>query len=583
MQSKLFTQITLLLLTLGSLPMVAQTPFFTYDFSDETASLSDWTGGGENEGTETWKWSADPSRGGFLNFAAPTASNGYLYFDSDANGLNEHAVTLTSPIIDCSGQNQVFLEMYTQYVFYINDFSTVELGVSVDGGDFVYQDILEEVEAGNVFVTGQRVVAEIPDAINQSNVQIQIKWTGFFEYFLHIDDVALYNTAPILANDLAIRDVRHPSAYTTPLSQVDSMFFLGIAENIGADPQTNTHLRLTILDPEQNQVFQDSSDKTDMLAAGALDTLIIEQGFVPEAIGNYFVFESVVADEDDDFTGNNREIFTFEVSEDEFAVDDGDLQNVAAPAELNGDFWEGGNLYYVPNGAGYEAHEARFSVWSSGQTHIGKTATILLYKVAEDDEPGFTNSDVELVAFSSYTFQEADENFELINAPIYQDDGFTQGVALEDSTDYILLISLPEDIAIPYTYRNVIYDVSSVVRNGTDWFLGGFTGPIALVVRLGIREAEDPNAVQEPELADSRISSFPNPARDFYRINLDLENSSAVQLQLMSISGQIVMQREYAAIQQDRIDLDVSDLPAGAYLVKIRTEEGVKTLKLTKQ
>lgn len=582
MQSKFFTQFMVLLLSLGSLPMLAQTPFFTEDFDDETTALANWISAGENEGTETWKWSDNPSLGGFFDFNAPTAGNGFMYFDSDANGLNEHAVTLTSPSIDCSGQNAVFLELYTQYVYYIYDFSQVELGVSVNGGDFVYQDILTAVEAGDVYVTGQRVVASLPDAINQADVKIQIKWTGFFEYFLNIDDIALYNTNPILANDLAIRDIRQPAAYSTPLSQVDSMFFLGMAENIGADPQTNTHLRVTILDPSQSQVYQDSSEKTDMLAAGALDTLVIENGFLPETIGTYFGIQTVTADEDDDFLGNNRQIFTFEVTDSIFRNDDGDLQNVAAPSELNADFWEGGNLYYVPNGAGYEAHIAQFMVWSNGETHIGQNATILLYKVAEDDQPGFTNDDVELVSFSAYTFTAADENFTLINAPLYQDDGFTQGIALEDSTDYILLISLPEDIAIPYTYRNVLYDVSSVVRNGEDWFLGGFTGPISMVVRMGIREAMDV-PVKEPELADSRINSFPNPAKDFYRIDLDLESTSAVQLQLMNMTGQIVMQREYAALQNDRIDLDVSQLAAGAYLVKVRTGEGVKTLKLTKQ
>ena len=51
----------------------------------------------------------------------------------------------------------------------------------------------------------------------------------------------------------------------------------------------------------------------------------------------------------------------------------------------------------------------------------------------------------------------------------------------------------------------------------------------------------------------------------------------------MNIAGQVVLQREYTSLQRDRIDLDVSDLAAGAYLVKVHTQEGVKTLRVTKQ
>ena len=100
MQSNFFTQCFILLLVLGALPATAQTPFWTETFSDEATSLANWTSGGENPGPENWKWSSDPSSAGFFNFAAPTASTGYMLFDSDANGLNEHAVTLTSPVIE---------------------------------------------------------------------------------------------------------------------------------------------------------------------------------------------------------------------------------------------------------------------------------------------------------------------------------------------------------------------------------------------------------------------------------------------------------------------------------------------------
>lgn len=589
MQSKLFTQFLTLLLAIGAFSLPAQTPFFTESFSDETTALANWTGGGENPGPENWEWSDDPTLGGFNAFTAPTAADGFLAFDSDANEFNEHAVTLTSPEIDCSGKNQVFLEMFTQYVFYNQFFSQVELGVSTDGGTtYVYQDILTDVPPGSVFVNAQRVVLAIPDAINQPSVTLQIRWTGFFEYFLHIDDVSLYDTAPILANDLSLQDPLYPLYYQTPISQVDSIFFLGVASNDGADPQTNTQMRVSVLDPDGNQVYQDSSDKSDMLMPEALDTLELEEGFLPSELGTHFVFQTVLADESDEFTGNNREVFDFRITENLYAVDDNDFQSVFIPDVGAGNFFESGNFYYIKNGTGYEADSIQFAVASDSEnSHIGLQATILLYKIEEDDEVGFSDGDLELVGSSIYEFQDDDTNFQEISAPLLQDDGITEGVPLEDSTEYLLLVSLPQEIGVVYTYRDLIYEIGSIIRIDGDFF-GRFSDadgsqlPLAFVVRMGIRELL-PNAADEPELADSRINSFPNPARDFYRIDLDLENTSQVQLQLMSMSGQVILQREYTALQRDRIDLDVSDLAAGAYLVKIRTEEGVKTLKLTKQ
>lgn len=594
MQSNFFTRILIFPLLLGVVPILAQTPFFTEDFDDEAAALSDWGSGGENEGSVVWAWSDNPALfiDNFPSFGAPTADNGFMFFDSFANGFQntDHVVTLTSPIIDCSGRTQVFLEMYTQYVFYfadryIFDEANVEVGVSIDGGEFTYQGILvPEVDPTDRFNQVQRVVLALPDAINQSQVQIQIRWTGNREDFLNIDDIALYEADPILPNDLALDDIWRPSAYATPISQVDSVFFLGIAENKGADPQTNVRMRTTILRIEGENadlVFQDSSEATNMVMAGSLDTLALEEGFLPEEVGQYLGIQTVVSDETDDFDPNNQDIFEFLITNRTFTNDNGRINwPPLLPQEVNGDFWEGGNLYYVKNGEGYEVDSVQFSIFSVDDVHKGQDATILLYKIVEDGDQILSNNDLVNVGFSNYTFGNDDESFSLISAPIFREDGFTPGVPLEDSTEYIVMVSVPDDVWFMYTYRDIIYEIASVIRNGGE--LSRFDPRLAMMIRMTIRATED-LPVKEPELADSRINSFPNPAREFYRIDLDLENPSPVQLQLTSMSGQIIIQREYTSIQRDRIDLDVSELAAGAYLVKVRTEEGVKTLKLTKQ
>ncbi len=597
MQSNIFTRSLTFALMLGVLPMMAQTPFFTETFNDEATARAAWTFDGENEGSETWEWTNDPGWSGanFSAFGAPTATDGFFYFDSFANDLNDtdHVMTITSPEIDCSGQNEVFLEMYTQYAYYFYDKKyfgdpNVEIGVSTDGTNFVYQTILQEVDPVDYYESVQRVTLALPDAINQSSVYIQLRWTGNREFFLNVDDIALFNTDPILANDLRLDHALVPVAFATPISQVDSIFFQGIGTNIGADPQTNVRFRSTVLRLEGenvSQVYQDSSESTNMLMSGAIDTLALEEGFLPTETGSYVAVQTMVSDEDDDFFPNNRDFYEFVITNRTFANDDG-VTNwpPLLPAELSDNFWEPANFFYVPNGNGYEADTIRFRFFSLNNSHVGQDGTVLLYKIEEDDDPtSFTNDDLVNVGFNNFQFTSDDENGTFKSVELLREDGFTPGVPLEDSTEYLAMVSLPSDVYILYSYRDMLpFQVPSLFRDGGEF--GGFIDgrPLVFMIRMTIRESE-PDAVKEPELDDARINSFPNPATDFYRIDLDLESTSAVQLQLMTMTGQTILQREYTALQRDRIDLDVSQLAAGAYLVKVRTEEGVKTLKFTKQ
>lgn len=593
MQSNFFTRLLTFALLLGVVPMLAQTPFYTEDFDDEAAATAAWTVGGENEGTLNWTYSSNPSWMGnnFFPFGAPTADNGFFYFDSNGNDFqaSNHVVTLTSPSIDCSGQSGVFLEMYTQYLYYFYDRvlfgePNVEVGVSVNGGDFLYQSILEDVDATDTYISVQRVTLPLADAIGQADVRIQIRWTGNWEYFMNVDDIALYDVDPILANDLEIDDVWVPSAYATPLSQIDSIFFIGTASNIGADPQTNVRMRTTVLqstDSGFNQVFRDSSESLNMLDAGIVDSLILlENGFLPTESGTYLVSQTLVADETDDFSPNNQDFFEFVVSTRTFANDDNQTNwPPLLPAEVTEDFWEGGNLFYVKNGQGYEADSIHFNFFSENNAHVGQSGLVNLYKIVEDDNPLLTSDDLVSVGFNNFEFT-AEDQIGRFKSVALTSDGLNEGVMLEDSTEYIAMVSLPSNVWFFYSYRDIIYEIASVIRNGDD--LSRFSPELAMMIRMSIREAQ-PDAVKEPQLDDARINSFPNPAKDFYRIDLDLENTSAVRLELTNTAGQMIMQREYTALQRDRIDLDVSDLAVGTYFVKVRTEEGVKTLKFVKQ
>jgi hypothetical protein len=64
-----------------------------------------------------------------------------------------------------------------------------------------------------------------------------------------------------------------------------------------------------------------------------------------------------------------------------------------------------------------------------------------------------------------------------------------------------------------------------------------------------------------------------------------LENETPTQIQVQTLSGQIIMQLEDSetAIGINQYQLDLSNYPIGIYLLSIRTNKGTITQKIVKQ
>ncbi len=173
--------------------MLAQ-PFWSEDFADQATATTNWVNGGTNPGAEDWTWTTNPTagyQGGVPGFSAPTVANGYFYFNSDANGENNpHDVTLTGTgvPVDCSGKTNVELSFFSQYAKF-NASATAYVGVSTDGINFTYKEVLGQVPADNLF-EGEVTVA-LPEADNQPQVWIQFRWVGDWEYHWKVDDLEL--------------------------------------------------------------------------------------------------------------------------------------------------------------------------------------------------------------------------------------------------------------------------------------------------------------------------------------------------------------------------------------------------------
>ena len=565
--------------------MTAQT-FWSEDFSSQSDFESNWTNGGDNGGGgEVWTWSDDPGAltfGSQPDFGATTAANGFILFNSDGNGENVHDVTITSPVIDCSGQSTVFLSSENQYAYFSTGGTSVaEVGVSIDGGDFLYRQILADVEQNALTDAVQPVAIELPEAANQSNVRIQFRWRGNFEYAWKIDDINLSSMDPTPLNDLTLFQPRSAFNFETPVSMIDTVFMAFGIQNNGLADQFNVSASANI--SGSNGDTFDTTETTDTLQADSTVFFLFDESFIPSGEGNYTLTYTTSSDSTDSNEMDNEALAFFRITEDIFSKDDNIVANATQPLNI-GDFWEIGNYYVVPNG-GYEAYEAEFSVASNGNAHQGQQVTVFLYKVKEDSDPlvSLSDDDLDVVGFGEYTFTN-EENFDIVTVGLDDLIEATPGVVLEEGAGYILTIQYTPDMFVPYSALPYWFDIATVSRgDGGDWFNGGFGPEITALCRMRIRE-EGAVSTQEPQLEESKLNLFPNPVKDQLTLELALEDiNEQVEIQIIDATGKTMFRNIYENIQKETLNFVTAKYPAGNYFLHVRTAEGVKSERFVVQ
>ena len=558
-------------------PAIAQTPFFSETFGDSAKIVSQWKHGGTNNGPERWKWSKDATGDfeGQPNFASKTATNGFVYFNSDENGDNLHDVHITSPALNCSGQAKVFLRFENQYAYFSQPTnSIVQVGISTDGTNFTYIPVLTNVPRNDVSQAVQVQILDIStNAANQPNVFLRFRWQGQFEYVWRVDDVSLFAANPQANFDLTISEPLVALNYSTPVSQVDTMFALGIVSNKGLQNQSGIKLNLDVKSTNK-QTFTKTETIT-TLNSQAQDTFLLENLYVPSDTGLYTVRMSVSSTQTDQDTSNNSLTAGYFVSPNLFSKDDGRLAGATRPEKVSGDLWEIGNLYDIVTD-GFQAYEASFSVASNSNAHQGKSVSLLLYRIDENNDAKFDDADLKIVGYGFHNFTN-EANYALITTPLLDINTNDQGVRLDKNKSYILVVQYAPDMFVPYSGLKYAYNViATVVKNG-EWFLGGFGDGVTAIARMRIRK-NPTTSVKEPQLAESQLNLFPNPATREITVDLDLQkNSALVEIRIVDVAGRTVLAQQYENLQNGNFQYDVSNLVNGTYFLHARTEEGTKT------
>jgi len=93
-------------------------------------------------------------------------------------------------------------------------------------------------------------------------------------------------------------------------------------------------------------------------------------------------------------------------------------------------------------------------------------------------------------------------------------------------------------------------------------------------------------SIDKPTSPINGIAIYPNPAKDYVKIRIDVQNVSGKALfELYDITGRKVISRQMVIEQSEPVDLDLSELRSGIYLLKIVMEKDKfnRIVKLVKE
>jgi hypothetical protein len=126
------------------------------------------------------------------------------------------------------------------------------------------------------------------------------------------------------------------------------------------------------------------------------------------------------------------------------------------------------------------------------------------------------------------------------------------------------------------------------VRVGNDCDAGGSPADITTLYGSGGRPGPDSGA-PEPLAAPTKPLLYPNPASGMATVAVGVERGQPVQMELATASGQVVRSFGGSAFVlepttgQYRANIDLANLPAGIYLVRLWLADEITTLKLVVQ
>ncbi|MGB4972605.1 MAG: S8 family peptidase, partial [Cyclobacteriaceae bacterium] len=155
--------------------------------------------------------------------------------------------------------------------------------------------------------------------------------------------------------------------------------------------------------------------------------------------------------------------------------------------------------------------------------------------------------------------------------------GFTSGTSAATPLITSLVAGLMQtfpELTVSELYDLVIAsgNVSSNPTNQKGYGVPNYSG--AKVIQLG----------EEPAVHTSAVYLFPNPSFDnTVKLEIDVPIGQFATVHIYSLQGQLMLRSEgEITYSNNPIELDVSDIGSGLYIVKVESEGILRTIRLIK-
>jgi len=575
----------------------------------------------------------DEPNGFQTHFKSDSPENGYAtcVLNPFLNELIEKTflVTLTTDAINCMGNENVYATFNSHIGLFFNDEEgNINLNVSTDKENWTSYTLHENLIVAGSTSPGfkrwsknpEKITVDISEvAANEETVFLQWSWTGNDEYHWSIDDIQLAyeNPLPDLDISLTPRSQFHAIMpnYKTPISQIDTAYFLTEVANLGKESQESVEIKVQVTNIENNEMVYNENFVIPTLRDSQLvENIQFPPYFHTSGVGTFKIAYSTDRISQDANPEDNYFEYNFVITESEFSKFEPDqITSSLYPLEFNKGNkietnWAIANHFFVPNGDTYCLDEVVFEIpnreplgtLNGNEIVVNDPDIFIVAKLFEwndiQDPNIATEEEYTLVAFQEFEVTGGDglePNFLKLesllsseqNIPLRDNQHYFLALDYSTSSDYDLFgatanTSLNYDAMIEanaLANRNRFAAMSKIgiIEDYNTLAFGGCVTP-----HIGFTINQDCESVAtEQTLIENGIQVFPNPADEIAIIKFKFAVDKDASLQLFSIDGTLTKSFELQDNLTD-IEIDFSGLPNANYLLTYKSEKVISSTRL---
>lgn len=271
------------------------------------------------------------------------------------------------------------------------------------------------------------------------------------------------------------------------------------------------------------------------------------------------------------------------------------VQAAYRPDTLPQGGWSIGNIFHYDNGFFnyFISNSAQIAVLPGFELDsIGEYSfELALFRFNDDVLPDFSNfnsdgTSMVLVGTGIYTGIPS-ENVALLDIEVFDLNTAELGTNIESGAYYALVATFLDHnryIYQGFSEEHVEGLTSTIQYKDGSWYLGNLYGEPNPVLRMRVDlidgfcptiDTEEPSRIN--------FKTFPNPARSELTIQMALQETSDIQATISDMTGRILMSDNRQVFSEEQLTFPVSQLPNGAYSIRVTTKAGSLTKKFIVQ